>query len=208
MVHAASLHMMWAVKPASGNTLVELLIGMALGLMVIAGAMSALGRMTTTQHQQIIFSRLQQDLHLTAQALNTHLRRAGYGNTTTLATITCTQCDGVQRSQIEFAYERDGQIQNLGFRLSGGAMQMKLSSGGWQSMTDNTFVTVSQFSVLERLSNLPSQLCPGASPSPPSIQMRSYDVVMTAYANSDPGIVKKIALNIPVTNHRYLGSCG
>ena len=66
------------LKRAQGFTLVELLVGMALGLIVAAGAMAmfvSIARSTSTIVQT---NRLQQELRSIALVMTRDIRRAGY----------------------------------------------------------------------------------------------------------------------------------
>lgn len=66
-----------AAAPA-GFTLVELLVGLALGLLVLAAALTLLAQQTHEQRALLVEARLMQDLRSAADLVARDLRRAGH----------------------------------------------------------------------------------------------------------------------------------
>lgn len=65
---------------AHGVGIVELLVGLAVGLFVVAGALMLLAGFTDENRRLLLETRLEQDLRATSDLVTRDLRRAGYWN--------------------------------------------------------------------------------------------------------------------------------
>ncbi|MDQ3060286.1 MAG: prepilin-type N-terminal cleavage/methylation domain-containing protein [Pseudomonadota bacterium] len=164
-----------------GFSIVELLIGVALGLFILGGALKLFGDYINNNRQLVLETRVNQDMRAAADLIARDLRRAGYwGDSTAGVTGTALTSEYAAVSptgtaattQITYSYSQgeedndlDATTENFGFRLNSGALQY-LQGGSWQTMTDPNTLTVTAFTVTPRQRCVPlQQYCTGASSS-------------------------------------------
>ena len=144
-----------------GMSIVELLIGIAIGLFILAGASAMLVSNVTNSRQLLIEARINQDLRATMDLVTRDLRRGGYwGNSLagTLATgsASVTQANPYSAvtstgTQIDYAYTRDTTENNaldagteqFGFRLNKTTNAIEMNVGGtWQTLTNTDILNI------------------------------------------------------------------
>lgn len=154
-----------------GITLVELLVGIAVGLFIIGTATFMLSNQLDENRRLILDTQLQQDLRSAADLVSRDLRRAGYwGNAaqgTWLRGVATTANPytelnaaepGEAGSEVTYTYSLDSQqtppvaendvvdgYDRSGFRLRNGAIELFL--GAWQQVTDPQTLTVTAFNI-------------------------------------------------------------
>lgn len=138
-------------RQAAGLTLVELLVGVALGLFLMAGAGMMLASHLGDQRRALTDTRITQDLRAAADLVTRDLRRAGYwGSAASTVWSRATAAsmapnpyadlfpaiDGASAAAFGYAYSRDvaeddsiANAERFGFRLNPdtGAIEMRLS---------------------------------------------------------------------------------
>jgi type IV pilus assembly protein PilW len=150
-------------RRASGESMVSLLMGLAMGLLVISGGIHWWMTALQTQRTALQESRLAQDLRVAMDWMVQDIRRAQYVNAAWRTRINATCNDAfcgaaedfrVSANQIEFSWDRDdnGQKKNnecTGFQLKSFELIVKTSCGPvvWTAITDagNIKVTALQF---------------------------------------------------------------
>ena len=174
-------------RRARGFTMVELLIGLAIGLFIVAASTSLLTGNLRENRLLLIESRLMQDLRTAADMITRDLRRAGYwaaadagvrsdAGTPTLPNPYTELAPGnAAADNVSFRFSRDATENNtvdsneqFGFRLRNGSIELQLGAGNWQALTDINTLTVTQFSVTPTveeisLSNFCAAPCPAGS---------------------------------------------
>jgi prepilin peptidase dependent protein B len=151
-----------------GLSIVELLVGVAVGLFLVAGAATLFVTNLGNSRQLLLEARINQDLRATVDLITRDLRRAGYwGNS--LAGTTATVTAGVSATTpnpyraitpgtgiVEYSFEQGAA--NFGFQrvdVNGvGVVQMKLGAGNWQPVTDRTAMDVTAFTVTPTETNV------------------------------------------------------
>jgi len=152
-----------------GLTIIELLIGVAVGLMVVAGAVKLMADTLGGNRRLLLEARVNQDLRVAADLIVRDLRRAGYWQNATSGVfstnvstsepppktpnpyveinldpekspIEAPQCSTL----IEYQYERSDD--DAGFCLSGGVLMFK-NEGEWKPITDPHVVTITNLSI-------------------------------------------------------------
>ena len=186
-------------RPAArGLTLVELLVGLALGLLVVAGGTTLLANQLREHRSLIIEARLMQDLRTAADVVARDLRRAGHwgdaGAGVGSAGQSCAR-QPLRRDRARAARPRTPRAcairatstenhvvdsnEQFGFRLRNRAIEIQLGSGNWQALTDATLLAVTEFDVAPTVADIDldalcSQPCPaGSSDCPPRQHLRS-----------------------------------
>ena len=135
-----------------GISIVELMVGLTVGLIVVTGAMALFVTNTVNSRRMLTETRLNQDLRAVADVITRDVRRAGYwgnailgtkavGVSTAAATNPYAKVTTVANTSIEYAYskptanagtwvENEDDLLNyntevFGFRLHDSAVQMK-----------------------------------------------------------------------------------
>ena len=137
-----------------GETLVGLLVGISLGLLVLAGGAHMLAQLLRGHRLALQDSHLQQDLHFAMDLMASELQDAQYSATAwrTRSPTRCADafCDGAEDfslgpGRIDWSLDRnhDGAQDNdecTGFRLKAGALQVRTAClpEVWTALTDTS----------------------------------------------------------------------
>lgn len=210
-----------------GLSLVELLVGAALGLFLVGGAISLFVGNLGNSRRLLEEARVNQDLRTAADLIARDLRRAGYwANAITgpdgnphAAIAVGYAAPASAPNQIEYSFSRDTDDasdpnEQFGFRLAGGIVQMKTAAGIWQSITDPEVIDVTTLRVTPvetpvALGAACSKACPasGACPPAPTLTLRRYDVLLQAKATNDASVTRQLQESVRVRNDRFSGAC-
>jgi prepilin-type N-terminal cleavage/methylation domain-containing protein len=210
------------LRPASraqrGLSLVELMVGIAIGLVVVAGAIVVTTSQLGDNRRLLLETQLQQDLRATADIISRELRRAGSTNTADGA-VWFPGSSGSQRNDFApvtpasgadtetvFSYRRSaGALGPYGFKLEGDVIQSQLAAAGWQDLTDAATMRVTEFTVTEQ--HEPPQLlpCPKLCSDTttdcwPEVTVRKFKVEIAAEAVSDPAVRRNISSVVRLRN--------
>ncbi len=215
-----------------GLTMVELLIGMAVGLFIVAAATSLMTANLRENRNLLIESRLMQDLRSAADMITRDLRRAGYwaaanagvrsdGGGAVLANpyVAVTPVNA-SADNVSFRFSRDATENNtvdsneqFAFRLRNGAIELQLGAGNWQALTDAATLTVTEFSVSPTVEEISlagfcATPCPaGSSTCPPRQQVRSLAVVVSGRATGDARLTRSVRSQVRLRNDPIVGAC-
>ena len=213
----------------TGLSMVELMVGVAIGLFVVAGATLAVSNQLGDNRRLMLETQIQQDLRAATDVIARDVRRSGYwasaqdgvwhAGAVAVATnpyTTLTPASGVA-AEVRFGYSRGAVENNLldpndeaGFRLVNSAIQMR-TGGQWQALTDNTTLRVTEFRV-----TLNSQAvalscfnpCPlGALACPPTQTVREIEVSIDGTAVHDPSVRRNARSNVRLRNDVINGAC-
>jgi prepilin peptidase dependent protein B len=211
-----------------GLSLVELMVGLALGLFIVATALFLLSEHLRENRSLLLQARLQQDLRTTLDLMSRHLHRAGHWGTPQAA---IWQADSAAQTNpyaaltpgnnsVMFYASRDAQEnqkidsnETLGFRLQQGVLQMRLGDGGWQSLTDPEVMQVTQLNIQPQvfeqvLEDLCHRPCPPATITcPPRQQVRSLQISLQAIATHDAQVQRSLQTQVRLRNDAVVGSC-
>ncbi|HEY0856044.1 MAG TPA: prepilin-type N-terminal cleavage/methylation domain-containing protein [Albitalea sp.] len=214
-----------------GLSLVELMIGLAIGLFIVATATSLLLDRIREHRALLIESRLMQDLRTAADLVSRDLRRAGYWGESTAGLprggaaaaanpYTALAPAAAASDAVSFRFSRDAGEnhavdgnEQFGFRLRRGVIEMLLGSGNWQALTDSGTMIVTAFSVTPRVDEITLQaLCEkacaaGAADCPPKQQLRSFGVAITGRSSADAGVVRGVRSQVRLRNDVIVGAC-
>lgn len=217
-----------AHRTARGFTLVELLVGLALALLVVAGGATLLTSQLREHRALVLEARLMQDLRTAADLVARDLRRAGYwgdagaGAWSEAAApranpYAALAPDSAASDAASLSYSRDT-IENdvvdgneqFGFRLRNQAIEIQLGNGNWQALTDATVLAVTEFSITPQQAELSlAAACP--TPCPPDTcprqHLRSLALQISAHALADAGITRSVQAQVRVRNDALAGSC-
>lgn len=213
-----------------GLSIVELLVGIAIGLLIAAAGVTLLAGQLRENRRLVVEARLMQDLRTAADIVTRDLRRAGYwgaaadGAWTPGTTATSTNPyaaalpDSGESNTASFRYSRDetenGVVDNneqFGFRLRNGTLELQLGIGNWQALTDIDTLTVTAFTVTPQMQDI-ALTCPQACPvdsttCPPRERVRSFDVVLAGRATNDAAVTRSLQAQVRVRNDGIVGAC-
>ncbi len=190
-----------------GLSLVELMVGITVGLFVVAAASMLMANQLTDNRRLLLETQVQQDLRATLDIVVRQLRRSGSeirsgagqgllasetgtGGVPQYYTDVAPTTAAANSASIRFYLD----VANQGpfiYQLNGGIVQVKYGGGSWQDLTDgNTMVvTALQFTPLNvESAPLPcAKTCTGAAgPTAcwPTVVQRSFLVSITARAKN------------------------
>jgi type IV pilus assembly protein PilW len=215
-----------------GLSLVELLIGVAIGLVIAAATATFLAGNLRDNRSLLLESRLMQDLRTAADVVARDLRRAGYWSDAA-AGVWLPGAAGVSANPYlalapaaaasdaaSFTFSRDAVENGLvdgneqfGFRLRNGVIEMQLGAGNWQALTDSSSIAVTVFAVTPARQSVPlTELCPsecpvGSTNCPPHLEVRSLAVRITGRAVADPAVTRTVRSQVRLRSDAVIGSC-
>lgn len=203
-----------------GLSIVELMVGIAIGLFVVAAAAMVMSSQLTSNRRLLLDTQLQQDLRVTADIVTRELRRAGSmrdalaQRTVWHAGMTQVPLDNYfgadltaasAPTSVRYRYQRApaGNTQ-YGFRLEGTRLQT-LADDVAQDLTDPSVMTVTGFTITPS-ANTPVKLpCPRNCPDGtqdcwPTLTVREFTVEITAQAANDATIQRSVRSQVRVAN--------
>lgn len=214
-----------------GLSIMELLVGITVGMIVLGGAVMLLAKNMAGSRLLLTESRLNEDLRNAADLLTRDLRRAGYwGNAMkgvtaiglTSATIANPYSDVIAPSsadEVDYRFSRDAGTDNdlldnnekFGFRLMDQAIQMQAGSG-WTDVTDKTAVKIIKFQVSAVETSVPlgdacPTTCSPGTPNCPTAKVRSYTVLLQGQSAQDDNIKRSLRTTVRVRNDQLSGAC-
>ena len=213
-----------------GLSIVELMVGIAIGLIVVAAASLLMSGQLNENRRLLAETQLQQDLRATADIITRELRRLGADTETqSLASLwfpgrtsavvenalskpsAILPAPGITANAVSFTYNPGGTGFGLfGYQLVNGGIRTQMANsvatGGWQELTDPRVMTVTSLSIT-RDADTTIQL-PCAKPCPitndaacwPTLNVRNFSVAITARATAVPGIDRSIKTRVRVRN--------
>lgn len=206
-----------------GLSIVELMVGLTIGLIVVAAATQVVVTQLNENRKLLTEMQVQQDLRATADIITRELRRAG-ARTSPETGIWQSESAPAQanalsavtpetgaNSELRYSYRRTagdtiGAL-GYGFQLSAGRIQSRIG-GAWQDLTDARTLKVTSFTVKPVLDPAPLPLpcpkfCPDALESTacwPTITVRRYEVAISAVAANDPTVTRSIRTTATLRN--------
>ncbi len=219
-------------RTSRGLSIVELLVGTAVGLVVVAAGTAVVTHNARENRALMIEARLMQDLRTAADIVARDLRRAGYwaasasgvrsddGSAVVANPYALITPEGAASDAVRLSFSRDasenGTVdgnERFGFRLRNGAIELQLGDGNWQALTDPATLTVTAFEVeprteetsLERFCAEPCAV--GSTVCPPRQQVRSFTVAVEARAVSNPDVRRSVQAGARLRNASVVGRC-
>jgi type IV pilus assembly protein PilW len=214
-----------------GLSLVELMVGVTVGLFVVAGATMLMGSQLGDNRRLVLETQVQQDLRAAADIVVRDLRRAGHWSQAHQGLVAAGAASAASNpygalgddgnpgpaQEITFSYARtlaeNGVVDSSeqgGFRLQAQTLQMLLG-GNWQALTDVNTLQVTQFTVNvnRRSLALPCALpCPaGSSTCPPQQVLREVTVAIAGRAAHDASVQRSVRSHAKLRNDQVTGAC-
>ena len=215
-----------------GLSLIELMIGLGVGLFVTAIGGTLLASHVRENRSLLLEARLMQDLRTAADVITRDLRRAGYWAGASSGVWSAGAAgiipnpyaavtpDSAASNAVSFRYSRDATENNVvdsneqfGFRLRNGAIEMLLGGSGWQALTDAGTLTVTTFGVTPLVERIDLQAtcskpCPtGSTSCPPRQEVRSLALLISGRSASDAGVTRSVRSQVRLRNDSITGAC-
>lgn len=222
-----------ARRGCRGFSIVELLVGVAIGLFILTGASLLYVNNLGNSRMLLAQARMDQDLRSAMDLITRDLRRGAYwvdslkGTTTTASAATpntyaaVTVSGSASAATIAYSYDDSDSAttglneRTFGFRLTStnpsvGRIEMDIGSGNWQAVTDLNIMSITAFAITETataidVSTACTTICAGAAC--PSITVRTYNIVLTGRSRVDPAMVRTLQSQVRVRNDAIAGAC-
>jgi len=203
-----------------GFSLVELMVGMALSLVVIAGALQLTAHSLGANARLQSKLSLQRDLRVATDIIARDLRRSAYwrgaGDGTAssgrLPPHSSIVVSGtVSSAQVNYAYTNDAAANDAdgsnkaAFRLNAESLQMREGDSAWQELTDPNRVRVTRFEITPHvtevsLGHLCEPVCTNTTPGCPRVRIRSYDIALSARSAGNDSIAHDAHESVRIRN--------
>ena len=220
-------------REQTGLSLVELLIGITIGLFIVVASLTALQIQLRESRALIAQNRLMQDLRAAADLMARDLRRVGYWGAADhgvwhLASTTGTSTNpyttmttaAAPASTVAFRYSRDvvendlvDDNEQFAYRLRNGVLELQLGASPWQAMTDITTMRVSHFEItpteqLHSLAGSCTSACATTDLScPPQLHARSLVLTLTARGVGESTVERSVRTAVRLRNDVVTGHC-
>lgn len=206
----------------TGLSLVELMVGLALGLFLAAAGLAAFAEQWREHRHGTLAMRLQQDLRSAGELIARDLRRAGHWAAPGASSPNPYAAFAPQAAASDaasYAYSRDAienqqldSAEQFGLRLRRGVIELQLGAGSWQALTDAGTLVVTEF-VLEPRAQQVSLLehcarpCPSGNVCDAHVSVRRLALRITARAVEDASLVRRVDTLVRLRNDDVAGAC-
>ena len=206
-----------------GLSLVELMVGIAVGMFVVAAAATLVTTQLTENRRLLLEVQVQQDLRATADIITRELRRAGSiayisdsvgyvwspGAVWAQNPYMLVNLTPGPASVVTFeSYRTQGSSGPYGFKLEQGIIKSN-TGGNWQDLTDRSTMEVTTFSVTSQAQPAIviacSKLCADLTQSCwPTVTVRAYTVDIVAKSTTDASVIRSVRSVVRLKNDRVL----
>jgi len=214
----------------SGLSLVEMLVGITVGLIVVAAASMTVATQLSDNRRLLMEMQLQQDLRAATDTISRELRRAGFWANAGTQVPAAGVASPDQRnpraalvggsSKLEYQYDRSlaAPSNDFGFcqgsacpTASSGMIRSKLSradGGGsfWHELTDDKAVNVTSLTITPVTSTPVKMACPTLCPGTndtacwPTVAVREAIVTITGQSATDPSVQRTMSSRVRLRN--------
>lgn len=207
-----------------GLSLVELMVGIAVGLFVVAAASTLVATQLTDNRRLLLEVQVQQDLRAAADIIARDLRRAGSWGSVTAAgngvatggaggapnttPIGLTLGGSAGAASISYYSSRTvGTVGPYGFRRNGSVIQSQLAAAGWQPLTDENTMEVTAFDITPVDEPPVRAACnkrcsDGTQDCWPTLVVRSLRVNITGQSTTDSAVRRSVSALVRLRNDR------
>jgi prepilin peptidase dependent protein B len=207
-------------RPARGLSIVELLVGVTVGLFVLAGATMVATNQISDNRRLLLETQVQQDMRTAMDIIVRDIRRSGYHpDSDKIPTLGAPgpaanpfKPAGAASTALEYSYADQGGLGNTsrGFKLEAGVIKILLGAGNWQPLTDSDVVSIKSLSAelnpAPVTTYLPTPTC-SITPCAGStgcgdarVVTRTIKLVMEGEATHDDRVKRKLESAVRVRN--------
>jgi prepilin peptidase dependent protein B len=206
-----------------GLSLVELMVGIAVGLFVVAAASMLAVTQLNENRRLLLETQVQQDLRAAMDIVTRELRRSGHWQAA--QTGVWTPVDGATANpytevalagdppaEVTFGYMRRpgeagrvGDPTYFGFKWEGGVLKTRLAAGGWQELTDPATLRITAFTITAVDTEPQVVACPrlcadNTDDCWPRVRVREYEVDVTGQAVFDAAVQRSLRSTVRLRN--------
>jgi len=213
---------------ARGLSLVELMVGITVGLFIVAAATTLVASQLTDNRRLLTETQLQQDLRASLDIISRQLRRAAAvddaatqaGLATRLggvvggspSTFTSVTPGSTSADNIRFVFMLNvGEQGPFVYKLENNVIKNATGAGGFQELTDANTMKVTRLDFQTRIKPSDTLPCPKLCRNPPTgtaadtscwpkLVIRSVVVVIEAEAKNDPAVRRSISSEVRLRN--------
>ncbi len=196
-----------------GLSLVELLVGIAIGLFILAGATLTVTGQLSNNRRLLADTQLQQDLRVAADIITRDVRRAAYTGAAYLSVWPSDAAAGLVNAyaamspetagnavhQVTYGVSKalnpaqennvlnDDEVSGIRWNDTAKTLEIQLGRDNWQALTDPNSMLVTQFDVTidGRDQDVPcAQVCPVVGPGGCPLKVTTRDLSFVAVAQS------------------------
>lgn len=202
-----------------GMSLVELMVGITVGLFVVAAASTLMANQLSDNRKLLVETQIQQDLRASMDIVTRQLRRAGALNVLqaqaglasatgvggTRSTFTTVTPAAVASSEVSFSFFRNaGDVGPYGFKLEADGVK-SLAGVVWQELTDINVMRVTAFTVTPVVVASTALACPklcadGTAACWPQLVVRDLAVTIAAEAKNDASVQRSMTSRVRLRN--------
>jgi type IV pilus assembly protein PilW len=217
-----------------GMSLVELMVGLALGMFVVAGASVLMTNQLADNRRLMLETQMHQDLRAAADLIARDLKRAywwyapetsvwrpgfatqisnPYAASSPAISVAATDNMTYSISSASSLIPEDNSVDvsdQYGFQLMNYVIEMKRGAGGWQAMTDVNTMKIIAFRLTVNASVVPItcfECAAGSATCPPQQVVRQVAVKITGQAVHDPSVIRSIVSTVRLRNDLVQGTC-
>lgn len=221
-------------RHSRGLSLVEMMVGIAVGLFIVAGASLVAVNQISDNRRLTLETQVQQDLRAAADLVARDLRRAGYwgkaqtsmwyvggpnvvGNPYTAA---APDANGAISNEVTFSYSRDlveddavdDAKERFGFKLEDDTIKIRVGDA-WQALTDPTVLKVTRFDVNLAKTTVRQSCFKACAGGPadtscwPQQDVRRFTVQIEGQAAFDPSVTRSVTDSVRLRNDANRGAC-
>lgn len=204
-----------------GMSLIELMVGITIGLIVVAGAALVVSGQLSENRKLLVETQLQQDLRASSDIIARELRRTGAlkdlgvlrgvwrpGMDKTNQNVFAAELTPGTSTQSTVMYRYQpttGSDATLGFKLEGQTIMQQRAGSGWQELTDPNVIRVTAFSITPVNSSGTQLPCPklctdGSSDCWPKVYVRELLITISAEAKDFIGVQRTIVSRVRLRN--------
>ena len=216
-----------------GLSIVELMVGVTIGLFILAGASLVLTTQLGDNRRLLLESQVQQDLRSTVDLISREIRGAGYwgdahkqvwkatavnpysagplvATSSNTSLVYYSSLDWNENNSID-SNEFGGFRRVVNASTGIGTVEVQLGSGNWQQLTDPAVMSIRQFSLV--VSNIARSVPCGSdckqSPAGLPVQQCARDVVLTIVVQAvhDAAVRRSISNRIRLRNDVVMEAC-
>lgn len=220
-------HLRPTIHRQTGASIVALMVGIAIGLFILAGALTLYTNHVQNNRALMLSMRLNQELRAVADLVARDLKRAGHwknavagiaSENATGAINTYTSIENVgtpNAAELSYKYAVDtnnavSNAESFGFRLQNGVIQMTRDNGAtWDNLTDEATTTVTNFAIVAiNRTVATTQYCQTATPvTPPALTIRVFRLTIAGQSKADATIARTVEESVRVRSDLITGAC-
>jgi prepilin peptidase dependent protein B len=221
------MHVLQRMRLARGLSLVELMVGVVVGLFIVAGAAYFVVNFNAENRRLLLEARLTQDMRAAMDIVTRDVRRAGYWqNAASGVTIygaapptvaysstgfgSMTPASGATASSLSYAYDKSASAaatasDQFAFGLSSGVLVTVIGGSASQPLTDPNLLTVTKFDVTANTA-LETIACPSGGATP-SVAVRKVTITLAASSAADSSVARTLTNTVRIRNDLTSGAC-